>query len=67
MGRTRAKSNPKDPWFGFHRFKRSYGGQLIEHIGTYDLVYQYPMYKIYTLADNWRWKFLRLKKKFIKL
>lgn len=59
--------NPKDPWFGFHRFKRSYGGQLIEHIGTYDLVYQYPMYKIYTLGDNWRWKFLRLKKKFIKL
>ncbi|NMA29760.1 MAG: peptidoglycan bridge formation glycyltransferase FemA/FemB family protein, partial [Candidatus Pacebacteria bacterium] len=59
--------DPKDPWFGFHRFKRSYGGQLIEHIGTYDLVYNYPIYKIYNLAENWRWKFLRFKKKFIKL
>jgi lipid II:glycine glycyltransferase (peptidoglycan interpeptide bridge formation enzyme) len=59
--------DPKDPWFGFHRFKKSYGGQLIEHIGTYDLVYNYPVYKLYTLAEDWRWKFLRLKKKFIKL
>ncbi len=54
--------DPKDPWFGFHRFKRSYGGQLVEHIGTYDLVYNYPIYKIYNLAENWRWKFLRFKK-----
>ncbi len=59
--------NPKDPWFGFHRFKKSYGGQLVEHIGTYDLVYKYPIYKIYNLGENWRWKFLRFKKKFIKL
>ena len=59
--------DPKDPWFGFHRFKRSYGGQLVESIGTYDLVYQYPMYKLYTLGDALRWKFLRLKKKFTKI
>lgn len=59
--------DPKDPWFGFHRFKKSYGGRLVEHIGTYDLVYNYPTYKLYSLAEDWRWKFLRLKKKFIKL
>lgn len=59
--------DPKDPWYGFHRFKRSYGGKLVEHIGTYDLVDNYPMYKIYNLAENWRWKFLRFKKKLIKL
>lgn len=59
--------DPKDPWYGFHRFKRSYGGKLVEYIGTYDLVNNYPLYKIYNLAENWRWKFLRFKKKFIKL
>lgn len=53
----------KSPWYGFHRFKKGYGGQLVEFIGTFDLVNDYPMYKIYTLAENLRWKFLRLKKK----
>lgn len=56
--------DPKSPWGGFHRFKKGYGGDLVEFIGSYDLVNDYPMYKIYTLAENLRWKFLRLKKKF---
>lgn len=56
--------DPKSPWNGFHRFKKGYGGDLVEFIGSYDLVNDYPMYKIYTLAENLRWKFLRLKKKF---
>ncbi len=58
--------DPKSPWYGFHRFKKGYGGELVEFIGTYDLVYDYPIYKIYTLAENLRWKFLRLKKKIFK-
>lgn len=55
--------DPKSPWNGFHRFKKGYGGELVEFIGTYDLVNDYPSYKLYTLAENIRWKFLRLKKK----
>lgn len=58
--------DPKDPWYGFHRFKKGYGADLVENIGTYDLVRDYPIYKLYTLAENWRWKFLRLKKKLSK-
>lgn len=58
--------DPNNPWYGFHRFKKGYGGELIEFIGTYDLVHDYPIYKIYTLAEEWRWKFLRLKKKLFK-
>lgn len=58
--------DPKSPWSGFHRFKKGYGGELVEFIGSYDLVNDYPMYKIYTLAENLRWKFLRLKKKIFK-
>ncbi len=55
--------DPKNPWSGFHRFKKGYGGELVEFIGSYDLINDYPSYKIYTLAEDIRWRFLRLKKK----
>lgn len=53
--------DPKDPWFGFHRFKEGFGGILTEFAGTYDLVLNYPLYSLYNLADSLRWAFLRLK------
>lgn len=56
----------KDPWFGFHRFKKGFGGQLVEFIGTYDLVVNTQMYPIFRIAEELRWKFLRLKAKFRK-
>lgn len=52
-----------DPWFGFHRFKKGYGGDLVEFIGTFDLVMDPGLYKIFRLAENVRWKLLRLKNK----
>lgn len=55
--------NKKDPWYGFHRFKKGYGGDLVEFLGTYDLVTDPGMYKLFRLADNLRWKWLRLKTK----
>ncbi|AKM81654.1 MAG: FemAB family protein [Candidatus Pacebacteria bacterium GW2011_GWF2_38_9] len=58
--------DPKSPWNGFHRFKKGYGGELVEFIGSYDLVNDYPVYKLYTLAENLRWKFLRIKKQILK-
>lgn len=53
--------DPKDPWYGFHRFKEGYGPKLVEFIGTYDLVINPYLYPLYNLADKLRWKFLRLK------
>jgi lipid II:glycine glycyltransferase (peptidoglycan interpeptide bridge formation enzyme) len=53
----------KSPWFGFHRFKKGYGGQLQEFLGTYDFVLDFPIYKLFRLADDLRWKLLRLKTK----
>lgn len=53
--------NPKDPWYGFHRFKEGYGGSLVEFLGTYDLVFNPLLYPVYNLADNLRWKFLKLR------
>ncbi len=48
-------------WYGFHRFKQGYGGVLMEFVGTYDLVMNPPLYKLFTAADNFRWKLLRLR------
>ena len=53
--------DPKNPWFGFHRFKKGYGGQLMESVGSYDLVMNYSIYKLYRIGENLRWKWLRLK------
>ena len=55
--------DPQHPWFGFHRFKAGYGGDLYESVGTYDLINDPRLYPIFRLAENWRWKFLRLKAK----
>ena len=55
-----------NPWYGFHRFKEGYGGDLEEFIGTFDLIYSPRIYKLINLADKWRWKLLKFKSRFIK-
>lgn len=54
--------DPKNPWYGFHRFKEGYGGQLMKNFDTYDLVYNQTTYKIFNLANFVRWGGLKLKK-----
>ncbi|PIR61997.1 MAG: peptidoglycan bridge formation protein FemAB [Candidatus Pacebacteria bacterium CG_4_10_14_0_8_um_filter_43_12] len=51
----------KDPWYGFHRFKEGYGGTLMEFVGTYDLVIEPLPYKLFRIAEDYRWKWLRLR------
>lgn len=58
------KPNPKDPWYGFHRFKEGYGSELVELIGTYDLVLNSKLYPLFRLSDSLRWKWLRLQARF---
>lgn len=53
--------NPNDPWFGFHRFKAGYGGQLVEFFNTYDLVFNPSRYLIYRQLDNIRPLGLKIK------
>lgn len=55
--------DPKDPWFGFHRFKAGFGGQMVKYLGSYDLVADYQIYPFYNFANNLRWKLLKLKSK----
>ncbi|MBU1088539.1 peptidoglycan bridge formation glycyltransferase FemA/FemB family protein [Patescibacteria group bacterium] len=52
--------------YGFHRFKKGFGGQLVQFVGTYDLVINESLYKLYNIADKYRWKFLRLRAKLLR-
>lgn len=54
--------NPKDPWFGFHRFKSGFGPDLVEFVGSFDLVLKPMLYRLYTLADTVRWMYLRSRR-----
>lgn len=55
-------ADPKDPWRGFHRFKQGYGPELVEFIGSYDLVINPLLYNGYKVADKLRWLLLRSRK-----
>lgn len=51
--------DPKDEWYGFHRFKEGYNPRLVEFVGSFDLVLNKRLYPLYFLADNLRMKFLK--------
>jgi lipid II:glycine glycyltransferase (peptidoglycan interpeptide bridge formation enzyme) len=53
----------KHPWYGLTRFKTSFGGDLVENVGAYDLVLSSMGYRIYQLADKLRWLWLKAKRK----
>lgn len=55
---------PQDPYYGFHRFKMGFAPNLIEFVGTYDLILKNPHYHLFTAVDSLRWKFLKLKARF---
>jgi len=55
--------NPKHAWYGFHRFKLGYGGDLVENVGSWDLVINRPLYYGYNFVDKLRWQVLRLRKR----
>ncbi len=55
------KPDPKDSWYGFHRFKEGYGAKHTEFIGSFDYVINENLYFLYKIADRLRWTLLRLK------
>ncbi len=56
------KPDPKNAWYGFHRFKSGYNPELVEYMGSYDLVFQPFKYKLFRIIETLRWKWLRLKR-----
>ena len=63
-GNLGPEPSPKHPWFGVHRFKAGFGGQLMESIGAYDLIINPQLYQLYKAANKLRWLFLRAKRRF---
>lgn len=55
-------ASQKDPWYGFHRFKKSYGARQVEYVGTYDYVAKPILYWIFRVVNSLRWIILRLVK-----
>lgn len=56
--------NPKDAWYGFHKFKEGYGATHTEFAGSFDLVIKSNSYIAYKIMDKARWIYLRMKKMF---
>lgn len=54
--------DPHDPWYGFHRFKEGFNPNLVEFIGSYDLVINKPLYELYKVADTTRWALLKMRR-----
>jgi len=55
----------REPGKGFTKFKEGYNPEVVEFIGTWDIVYS-PLYWPYRAAEWLRWKILRLKAKLKK-
>lgn len=51
---------------GFTKFKEGYNPQVVEFLGSWDLIINRPMYYLYKIMDFVRWLLLRVKSKFIK-
>ncbi len=51
------------PWAGFTRFKQGYGGELVEMIGSFDLVVNPFLYKIYNLSYLLRQIYLKIRRR----
>ena len=60
------EAKESDNGFGFHRFKQGFGGELFEYVGTYDLVINPLLYRLYNFIDKYRWQLLRLKANLLK-
>jgi lipid II:glycine glycyltransferase (peptidoglycan interpeptide bridge formation enzyme) len=53
--------SPADSWYGFHKFKKSYGPELVQYIGAYDYVIDPVMYTIVNKLDIVRRWWLGMK------
>lgn len=61
-GASEDMSNKSDPYFGFSLFKEKFGGRHVTYIPSYDFVINEPVYKMFTAANNVRWKLLNILK-----
>lgn len=46
--------DPKHPWHGISRFKKGFGGNVVQYVGAYDKVFQSLWYSLYLLIKKVR-------------
>jgi peptidoglycan pentaglycine glycine transferase (the first glycine) len=61
-GASENPENTSDPWWGFTNFKLKFGGIYVTYIDSYDFVVNQSVYKMFSTANDLRWKFLKLLK-----
>jgi lipid II:glycine glycyltransferase (peptidoglycan interpeptide bridge formation enzyme) len=49
---------------GFTKFKEGYNPQIVEFVGTWDLIIDKPMYYLYRMLESFRWLILRFRSRF---
>lgn len=54
--------DPRDPWYGFHKFKQGYSPRHVEYLGTWDYVAKPGLYPIFRWVENLRRALLRVAK-----
>lgn len=57
---TPEQESPSHPWYGFHRFKKGFGGEMIRFCGAYDLVLNSNLYPLLLFSNKLRWIALKL-------
>lgn len=50
---------------GYAKFKQNFGPELVEMMGTWDLVTNRKIYHLYRVAEELRWKLLKAKAKLL--
>ncbi|MBI2327082.1 peptidoglycan bridge formation glycyltransferase FemA/FemB family protein [Candidatus Curtissbacteria bacterium] len=54
------QESPSHPWYGFHRFKKGFNGGLLRFAGAYDVVFNDPLYSLFTTLNHLRWAILKI-------
>jgi lipid II:glycine glycyltransferase (peptidoglycan interpeptide bridge formation enzyme) len=61
-GAAENMDNKSDPYYGFTNFKAKFGGKHVVYLDSYDFVINKPLYKMFTHANDLRWKLLKVLK-----
>ena len=59
-GAAKDPDDQTDSWWGFTNFKLKFGGRLVKFMDSYDYIVNYKVYKMFNLANDIRWKILKL-------
>lgn len=56
---TPEQESENHPWYGFHRFKKGFGGEFVQFPGAYDVVFQPMLYPPVLILNKIRWAALK--------